>query len=113
MRYIGEYIAQAEYLVADDILERAYWRELDIQNLRGTIYKIWCTGSAAVGDTGAILKHGEIEVARLYNTSLTYPADKEGEAFPLMYNRKGGKKLTLFPTDVATTNEVYIAMLVD
>lgn len=113
MRYLGEFIAQEEYLVADDIFERAYWVDKGIAELRGTIYKIWCTGSAAVGDTGAELKHGERTVATLYNTSLAYPADKEGEAFPLGHRRAGGKKLTLHPTDVATTNEVYIGMLVD
>lgn len=113
MRYLGEYIPQAEFLVANDILQRPYWKDKGIDELKGIVYKIWCSGSAAVGDTGVELKHGEITIGTLYNTSLTYPADKEGEAFPLGYRRAGGKELTLFPTDVATTNEVYIGMLVD
>ena len=107
-QHLAESIPVGEWLTTTDIFAREYWKKY---NGVRQIHKIWVTGSAAQGDTGAVIEDGPVEVGTFYLTSTGFPAMRD-EEYLVSYRKKFKAPYTLFPSANATTNAVVLQMLV-
>lgn len=81
-----------------------------MENARA-IHAIALTGSAAAGDTGLLIKHGEKQVAKLFLTATGVTADFSVHKQSIGYARANKQSaFTAFPTVNATTNGVYVTV---